>query len=188
MRFIEKLGKKGEDVLNGFYRAGQEIVEKGRVSPEVEEIVSQEWTKNRRGFQEQANLFWNIRMEHAERTRRGEEKRPFEEAVKEDIRIILGGMAVGFKREEAGDLQARIQFDVTGKQPGQWYFEIKDGYCAFREGKVDNPTFTVHTPSEVWLAIARGELDGAQAFMEKKYTAEGDFNLLLRIKSLFGPV
>jgi len=188
MRFIEKLGKKGEDVLNGFYRAGQEIVEKGRISQEVEEIVRQEWTKNRRGFQDQANLFMTIRLEHGERTRRGEEKRPFEEAIKEDIRILLGGMAVSFKREAAGDLEATIQFDVTGKQPGRWYYQIKDGYCAFKEGKLDHPTLTIHTPSEVWLAISKGELDGAKAFMEKKYTAKGDLNLLMRFQSLFGPM
>jgi hypothetical protein len=188
MLFVDKLGKKGKEVLNGFYRAGQEIVEKGEVSKEVEEIVSQEWTKNRRGFQEQANLFWTIRQEHAERTRQGEEKRTFEEAIQDDIRIILGVMAVSFKREVAGDLIATIQFDVTGKQRGQWYYDIRDGYCGFKEGRVDHPTLTIHTPSEVWLAIANGELDGGKAFMEKKYTAEGDLNLLTGFKNLFGPM
>ena len=185
MRFIDHMGKKGEEVLQGFYRAGQEVVEKGRISNETEEIVSREWTKNRRGFQEQANLFWNLCIEHAEKTRRGEETRLLDEALKNDIRLILGGMAVGLNREEAGSLRATIQFDISGKQPGQWYFEIKDGNCAFKEGKVDNPTLAIHTPSEIWLAISFGELDGAQAFMQKKYTAEGDFQLLMRLKSLF---
>jgi putative sterol carrier protein len=188
MLFIEKLGKKGEEVLQGFYRAGQEIVEKGEVSEKVEEIVSQEWTKNRHGFREQANLFWAIRMEHAERSSRGEEECPFEEVIKEDIRILLGGMAVSFRREVGGDLKATIQFNVSGKQPGQWYYEIADGYCAFKEGKLDHPTLTIHTPAEIWLAIANGELDGAKAFMEKQYSAEGDIGLLMRLKSLFGPM
>jgi putative sterol carrier protein/putative NADPH-quinone reductase len=185
MRFIDRMGKKGEEVLRGFYRAGQEVVEKGKISPETEEVVSQEWTQNRRGFQDQANLFWNLCMEHAERTRRGEETRLLDEALKNDIRLILGGMAVGLNREEAKNLRATIQFDIRGKQPGEWYFEIKDGNCVFKEGKVDNPTLTIHTPSEIWLAISFGELDGAQAFMEKKYTAEGDSQLLMRLKSLF---
>jgi putative sterol carrier protein len=152
---------------------------------ETEEIVSQEWMKNRRGFQEQANLFWNLSMEHAERTHRGEESRSLDEALKNDIRLILGGMAAGLNPEEAGNLRATIQFDISGKQPGQWYFEIKEGNCDFKEGKVENPTLTIHTPLEIWLAISYGELDGAQAFMQKKYTADGDFNLLMRLKSLF---
>ncbi len=180
------LGKKAEQVFQGFYRAGREIVEKGKVSPEVEEIVRQEWSKNRKGVYEQANLFWTIRMEHAAKTERGEETRPFEEAYRADIRIVLSGMAVSFKREAYPDLQAVIQFDVTGKQPGQWYYTIQGGKCAVQEGKADRPTLTIHTPSEVWLAIAKRELAGAKAFMEKRYTVEGDIALFMKFKDLFG--
>jgi putative NADPH-quinone reductase len=104
MLFIERLGKKGKGVLDGFYRAGQEIVERGEVSPETEEIVSRDWTKNLRGFREQANVFWNVRMDYAEKVKQGTETRSFEEAVKEDMRIILGGMAAFFKSEAAGRL------------------------------------------------------------------------------------
>jgi putative NADPH-quinone reductase/putative sterol carrier protein len=182
----EWLGKKGELVFQGLYRAGQELVEEGKVSAEAEEIIRQPWTQNRQGFQEQANLFWKVRIEHAERSRRGEETRPFEEAVREDIRILLGGMAVRMRRELAGDLRATIQFEVTGKQPGQWYFDIQDGICAFKEGRVDHPTLTIHSPSEVWVAVALGRMDGAKAFLEKKYTAEGDLSLLMGFKKFFG--
>jgi putative sterol carrier protein len=44
---------------------------------------------------------------------------------------------------------------------------------------------TIHTPSEVWMAISRGELDGAQAIMQGKYSIEGDLNLLMRFNELF---
>jgi putative sterol carrier protein/putative NADPH-quinone reductase len=188
MRFIDQMGEKGRGVLRGFFRAGQEIVEKGKISAETEAVVSQEWTKNRRGFQDQSNLFWNLCMEHAERTCRGEETRSLDEALKKDIRLTLGGMALGFNPEAAGGLHATIQFDISGGQPGHWYFEIKDGSCSFKEGKVDNPTLIIHSPSEIWVAISFGELEGAQAFMQKKYTAEGDFSLLMRLKTLFGSV
>ncbi|HEX7371851.1 MAG TPA: SCP2 sterol-binding domain-containing protein, partial [Thermodesulfobacteriota bacterium] len=182
----EWLGKKGELVFQGLYRAGQELVEEGKVSAEAEEIIRQPWTQNRQGFQEQANLFWKVRIEHAERSRRGEETRPFEEAVREDIRILLGGMAVRMRRELTGDLRATIQFEVSGKQPGQWYFDIQDGICAFKEGRADHPNLTIHSPSEVWVAVALGRTDGAKAFLEKKYTAEGDLSLLMGFKNFFG--
>ncbi len=80
--FLEKLGKKGEAVMAGFFRAGQELVEEGRISKEVEEVVSQEWTNNRSSFREQANLFMKKRREYEERARRGEEKRSFGEFIK----------------------------------------------------------------------------------------------------------
>jgi len=77
--FLEKLGKRGEAVMSGFLQAGQEIVEKGEISKEVENIVSQEWTHNRPFFREQANLFMQKRIEYEERLRKGEEKRSFAE-------------------------------------------------------------------------------------------------------------
>jgi len=51
---------------------------------------------------------------------------------------------------------------------------------------VDSPILTIKTSSEVWLAIANKEIDGQQAFMEGKYTATGDMNLLMRLRTLFG--
>jgi putative sterol carrier protein len=43
----------------------------------------------------------------------------------------------------------------------------------------------IKTPAQVWLAIARGEMDGQQAFMSGKYTAQGDLSLLIKLKSSF---
>lgn len=81
--FLDKLGKKGEEVMEGFFRAGQEIIEKGKISKEIEEIVSKEWTKNRDGFRNQANLFMNFRLAYEQLVKEGKEKRPFEEACQD---------------------------------------------------------------------------------------------------------
>jgi putative sterol carrier protein len=102
------------------------------------------------------------------------------------MRLLLRGMAATFNGMAAGDLKATIQFEVTGKQPGQWCLSIENRKCTYREGKTDTPTLTIQTPSEVWLAVANKEIDGQQAFMEGKYTAQGDMGLLMRLKSLFG--
>ena len=42
-----------------------------------------------------------------------------------------------------------------------------------------------NTPSEVWLAVSRGEIDGQAALMQGKYSVEGDFNLLLKLNEIF---
>jgi putative sterol carrier protein len=94
-------------------------------------------------------------------------------------------MALVFNAEAAGDLEAVVQFDVSGEEPGQYYLRIAEGKCTAFEGKHPNPTLTIHTPSEVWLAISRGELDGAQAMIQGKYTIEGDLGLLIRFRELF---
>jgi putative sterol carrier protein len=44
---------------------------------------------------------------------------------------------------------------------------------------------TITTPADVWLKIARKELNGAFALMTGKYKARGRIGLLLKMDSLF---
>ena len=101
------------------------------------------------------------------------------------FRDIVAGMPKVFNAEAAENIVADIQFRATGEEPGDYYLHVADGQCTFHESIAESPTLTLHTPSEVWLAISRGELDGAQAFMQGKYRAEGDFGLLMKLNQIF---
>jgi len=97
----------------------------------------------------------------------------------------IAGMPTVFNTEVAGDLVADIQFIVSGGEPGSYYLHIEAGACTFHEGESASPSLTIKTPSEVWLAISRGEMDGQAAFMGQKYTVEGDFSLLMKLNEMF---
>jgi len=100
-------------------------------------------------------------------------------------REIIAGMPTVFNAEAAGDMVAVIYYKVTGEETGDYYLEIANGTCTFHEGTPRAPRLTIETPSEVWVAISTGKLDGQQAFMEQKYKACGDFGLLMKLNSLF---
>jgi len=100
-------------------------------------------------------------------------------------REIITGMPTVFNAEAAGDMVADIYYMVTGEEPGDYYLEIANGTCTFHEGAPASPSLTIETPSDVWVAISTGKLDGQQAFMEQKYKASGDFSLLMKLNSLF---
>ena len=100
----------------------------------------------------------------------------------------IAGMPTVFNAEAASDLSAHIQFDVSGEETGIYYLNIEKGTCIFLEGESSGPTMTIHTPSEVWLAVSRGEMDGQMAFMQQRYTVEGDFSLLMKMNELFKTV
>jgi multimeric flavodoxin WrbA/putative sterol carrier protein len=176
----EYMRERAEATLKAVHRAGIEVVRDGRVSKKTEEKI-QKAVISADEMAEMANLWWDGLIE-------GVTQAKAQEAGKriEDMRLLLRGMAATFKGKAAGDLKATIQFEVSGKQPGQWCLSIENGKCTYREGKTDTPTLTIQTPSEVWLAVANKEMDGQQAFMEGKYTAQGDMGLLMRLKSLFG--
>jgi len=101
------------------------------------------------------------------------------------INEIMNGMPGAFKPEAAAGLDCVIQFNFSGDEPGEWNVTIKDGTCSVAQGKAASPTATIDAPSEVWLKIARKELDGAAAFMSGQFKATGDMGLLMRMGSLF---
>jgi multimeric flavodoxin WrbA/putative sterol carrier protein len=165
-------------VLEATYQAGVEVVHDGKVSKETEAKI-QKPVITADDLAEAANLSWDSHLEGITQGKATQGKI-------EDMRLLLKGMALTFNGKAAGDLKATIQFEVTGKQPGSWFLSIENGKCTFHEGKANGPNLTIHTPSEVWLAIANKEIDGQQAFTEGKYTAAGDMTLLMHMKSLFG--
>ena len=114
-----------------------------------------------------------------------EETPPMIDMTTLNCRDTIAGMPTVFDAGAAGDLTADIQFDVSGDEPGSYYLHIENGACTFHEGQSAAPSLTIHTPSAVWLAISRGELDGQMAFMQQKYTVEGDFMLLMKLNELF---
>jgi multimeric flavodoxin WrbA/putative sterol carrier protein len=167
-----------QGVLRAAYQAGVEVVRDGKVSKETEaEIQKPIITAD--DLAEMANLSWDSHLEGATQGKATQGKI-------EDMRILLKGMALTLNRTAARDLRATIQFEVAGKQPGNWFLSIENGKCTFHEGKVNDPNLTIRTSSEVWLAVANKEIDGQQAFMEGKYAASGDMALLMRMRSLFG--
>lgn len=99
---------------------------------------------------------------------------------------IIEGMPLAFDPAAAGDLQAEIQFDLQGEGGGQWVVSISNGRCSVRNGESQAPTLTIKSPGDVWMKIARGEIDRPKALMEGLYKVEGDFNLLTRMPQLFG--
>ena len=109
------------------------------------------------------------------------------EAVRslDQVEEIMAGMPTAFSAEADGDIVADIQFHVNGEEPGDYHLQIEGGTCTFREGASEAPKLTIHTPSDVWVAISNGEMDGQQAFMQGRYRVEGDFSLLMKLNDIF---
>lgn len=104
---------------------------------------------------------------------------------KVSFRDLIERMAATFDPQAAGNLVATIQLQATGKEPGNYFLRIENGKCTFHEGVADSPTATIHTPSEVWIAIISGEMNAALAYLGGKFRVEGDKGLLLKMQDLF---
>jgi putative sterol carrier protein len=112
-----------------------------------------------------------------------------QDSLPKTVYEAIVGMAGRLNPDVAGDLQATIQFNVSPstslEKGGNYYLSITAGQCDFSTGTTSDPTLTISTPADVWLKIARKELNSAFALMTGKYKAHGQIGLLLKMDSLF---
>src|SRR5438876_795840 len=95
------------------------------------------------------------------------------------------GLPQVFDPAAAAGVEAVILFDLSGREPGQWTVVLHDGTCRVMHGRTMEPTVTLIMDSDVWLAIARGEKSGREAFMNGEYQVTGDLAFMMRFGKIF---
>jgi putative sterol carrier protein/putative NADPH-quinone reductase len=168
-------------------RAGREVVEQGRITAETQEVLDRPLA-DPAAYSQMANAYWDsvIARPQAEAEAEGGDGEPLPPPTSRDtMRDLVAGMATVFNPQAAGDLEAVIQFRVSGDDAGNYYLDIAQGRCMAYEGEHPRPTLTIHTPADIWLAISRGEMNGATALMTGKYSVKGNLGLLMRFNKLF---
>jgi len=182
--------------LEAAKRAGREIVEQGRISEETQAVLNRPLAEDPAAYAGMANAYWEsqgvppISFEDSDAP-----PRPSEESApgtplppptsRDTMRDLVAGMATIFDPQAAGELEAVIQFKVTGDGAGDYYLDIAQGECAAYEGEHPDPTLTINTPADVWMAVSKGEMNGATALMTGKYSIKGNLRLLMRFSKLF---
>ena len=91
-----------------------------------------------------------------------------------------------FNADQAGDMEAAIQFDLDGAGGGQWWAKIAGGAIETGAGAVEAPAMTLKCAAADWAAITQGELNPVSAFMQGKIKIEGDMSLAMKLQALFG--
>ncbi len=95
------------------------------------------------------------------------------------------GLPQVFDPAAAEGVDAVILFDLSGREPGQWTVTVRDRTCRVASGRTMEPTVTLSMDSDLWLAIARGEKSGRDAFMNGEYQVAGDVMFMMRFGKLF---
>jgi putative sterol carrier protein len=98
---------------------------------------------------------------------------------------VFDEMPNRFLPEQAGDLNAIIQFDLSGEGGGQWNANIANRTIAVSPGVSPSPNLTLSMAASDYVAMINGELNPMQAFMKGKVKVKGDMQLLMRMQGLF---
>ncbi len=107
-----------------------------------------------------------------------------------DVRGSMEHLRAVFNAAEAAESAATLRFVISGVEPGQpdpqeWTITIAGGRCTVEPGGAAAPTVTLKIPRDVWLAMARGEKSGRDAFMNGEYQVEGDIMFMMRFGKIF---
>jgi multimeric flavodoxin WrbA/putative sterol carrier protein len=103
------------------------------------------------------------------------------------IKELFEAMPHGLNKKLANGIDTIVQFHLTGQEPTDGYLTIKDLECTYTEGIHPNPKTTIKSDSGLWLEISNNEVSGDWAYINKKYSAEGDMTILLKLNELFSP-
>ena len=95
------------------------------------------------------------------------------------------GLPQVFDPAGADGVEVVILFDLSGREPGQWTVVVRDGTCRVMHGRTMEPSVTLTMDSDLWLAIARGEKSGRDAFMNGEYQVSGDVMFMMRFGKIF---
>jgi putative sterol carrier protein len=101
------------------------------------------------------------------------------------IQEVFDAMPSRFVPDQAGDMRATIQFDLSGDGGGQWYATIADHTLQVNPGLAPSPSLTLTTTAGDYLAMINGELKPMAAFMQGRVRVRGDMPLLMRMQSIF---
>jgi len=103
------------------------------------------------------------------------------------VKELFEAMPYGLNKKRAQGIDTIIQFHLTGKEPTDGYLSIKNMQCTYSQGISADAKTVIKADSELWLGISNNEIAGNQAYIEKKYTVEGDMSILLKLDDLFAP-
>ena len=172
------------DIFDALKEAGREIILNQSVSVGVMKRITQPLA-DRETFQLLANMWWNTCIKEGVTVKEAAEKKLIPRAG--NIPEFLAITRIAFKPERAAGHKADIQFIFTGEVKGECMLHIGNGSIKTSEDIAFlKPDLTIKTPFELWMDIMSGKTDGGAAFIEGKYTAEGNLDMLMKFSKYFG--
>jgi putative sterol carrier protein len=172
------------DIFDALKEAGREIILNQSVSADIMKRITQS-LGDRETFQLLANMWWKTCIKEGVTVKEAAEKKLIPRAG--NIPEFLAITRIAFKPERASGHKADIRFIFTGEVTGECMLHIDN--CSIETSEdiaFLKPDLTIKTPFELWMDIMAGKTDGGAAFIEGKYTAEGNLDILMNFPRYFG--
>jgi NAD(P)-dependent dehydrogenase (short-subunit alcohol dehydrogenase family)/acyl dehydratase/putative sterol carrier protein len=101
------------------------------------------------------------------------------------VKDIFSAMPGAFVADAAAGIDVVFQFNISGKDGGDWYCVIHDKTCTVETGTHDKPVCTLKIDVASFLDMMNGVLPSMQAYTSGKLKIEGDIMKSQLIEKLF---
>lgn len=99
---------------------------------------------------------------------------------------VMRALSLLYRYDLGGDLRAAIVFQIDGPGGGSWYVNVSPEGCSSGEGKIDNPTLTIHMKStDIFCKMFTSRLNLPLSLLTGKMKLRGDLLLFTKFKTLF---
>lgn len=179
---VKELSSRTDEYLGFVKNAGSEFVNGGISAATNEKLQTLLYPKD--VFEKMADASWGVSRETGEKD-------------SEDFSFTKQMAALYNKNAYDGKVRV-LEMNYTDLGTAYKILLEKDGCRVFASGseaekdvaeKLSSAvTTTINTPFEVWVAISRGEMEGAEALGKQLYTVTGDFSLMMNWNKFFGSV
>ena len=102
------------------------------------------------------------------------------------VQDVFAAMPARYQAAPPGDLQAVIQFELSGEGGGQYAVTFAGATCSVQPGPAPAPTLIYSSTAADFLSLVNGELNPMAAFMQGKLQLKGDVSLALKLQGVFG--
>ena len=166
---VKELSSRTDEYLAVVKKAGMEYAS-GAISESVKaELKTLLYPKE--VFEKMADASWGVSKTTGEKE-------------SEDL-IFTRQMATLYNKDAYDGKDRVLEMNYTDLGKAYQILLGKDGSKVFTDGSLTTTT-CINTPFDVWAAISRGEMEGAEALGKQLYTVTGDFSLMMNWDKFFG--
>ncbi|MCR5775655.1 MAG: flavodoxin family protein [Lachnospiraceae bacterium] len=167
---VKELSARTDEYLDTVKKAGSEYAVTGMISDETDTIL-RTLLYPRDVFEEMADASWGISKTTGEK--------------ESDDLVFTRQMAALYNKSAYDGKDRVLEMHYTDMEHTYQIQLGKEGSNVFTDGSLISTT-RIDTPFEVWSAISRGEIGGAEALGKQMYTVSGDFSLMIDWDKFFG--
>lgn len=82
------------------------------------------------------------------------------------------------------EVKASYQFNLSGKEEGDWFIDLKSGAGSAGKGTLESPDCTMALDSDLFLDMFAGKANSTTAFMMGKLKIKGDMMAAMKLEKL----